>query len=206
MRWSRKEEQDNRQKRYQQNMSKPHPITSNFKFFYQLFNMKFAKYSFLFFLFLILILPQVALAAEVKVLYFFNPPYALPEDMQAALDDVKARWHEKVSWTDYDWSNEAHRYWFDVYEVVSLPVAVVECDGQVIKVKRSPDFAKELDETIYRCYGRDITPYIFLFAGVGFGGALFLVSAIKWKKKRRKKIKRRVKKARIKRTRKVRRG
>lgn len=119
--------------------------------------MSLVRYVFLLVSFLLL--SQIVFANGIRVLYFFNPPYELAEELKGGIAEVKNRWKDKVDWIEYDWSNEEHKHWFEKYGVVSLPVAVVECFDRSVKVGRSADFSDKLNEEILMCYimGREPT-------------------------------------------------
>jgi len=107
---------------------------------------------FLFFLLFLLSLAFLAEAKEIEVLYFFNPPYKLPENVEKGIREVKSFWKDKVDWIEYNYSNLTERKMFEIYEIFSLPVSLVKCFNQTFRVERSMNFSSELNQTIWNCY------------------------------------------------------
>lgn len=109
--------------------------------------MRLIKYVALFF---ILLLP-VASAQGIKVLYFFNTPNVLAQDIQNQIKATKDFWAGKVDWQEFDYQNESQKILFDKYNIFSLPVAIVDCYGKMERVNRSPTFGLDLNQTVYKC-------------------------------------------------------
>jgi len=100
-------------------------------------------------LFAVLLFVQVVAATETRVLYFYHP---LSSDSQAVEKDViriRERWKDKVLWIDHDFKKNSTA--FEYYNIFSLPVALVQCSNQSIRVGRSDNFTSNLDTEIEGC-------------------------------------------------------
>ncbi|MFH0711351.1 MAG: hypothetical protein V1944_02125 [Candidatus Aenigmatarchaeota archaeon] len=91
---------------------------------------------------------------DIKVLYFYNPPNSIDLEILAGINSARQFWSSVVSWNDYNFANTNDRSYFEIHNIYSLPVAIVLCYDQNIRVSRSENFHFDLNSAIVSCYNK----------------------------------------------------